>query len=95
MIKLIAKKLIREGKVEEVIKLYKELGRSSKIEEGCIKYELYQDEKDFRILAVVEEWENKDALNKHTTSEHFNRIVPMISELTEKKLDMNLYNKLI
>lgn len=95
MIKVVAKKLIQEGKVEEVIKLYKELVEASRKEEGCIKYELYEDEKDSRILAVIEEWESKDALDKHMNSEHFTRLVPMIGELTEKKLDMNIYNKLI
>lgn len=95
MIKVVAKKLIQEGKVEEVIKLYKELVEASRKEEGCIKYELYEDEKDSRILAVIEEWESKEDLDKHMNSEHFTRLVPMIGELTEKKLDMNVYNKLI
>lgn len=93
--KLVVKKLIKEGKVEEVIKLYKELVDLSRKEEGCIAYELYQDEKDSRVLAVIEEWQSKDVLDKHTNSHHFTRLVPMISELTEKKLDMNVYNKLI
>lgn len=95
MIKVVAKKLVNEGKVEEVIKLYEELVRETRKEEGCIKYELYQDEKDSRILAVIEEWESKDALEKHMNSEHFVRIVPMIGELAEKKKDINIYNKLI
>lgn len=95
MIKVVAKKFVNEGKVEEVIKLYEELVQETRKEEGCIKYELYQDETEPRILAVIEEWENKDALNKHMNSEHFTRIVPMIGELTEKKKDLNIYNKLI
>ncbi|MBI6872105.1 putative quinol monooxygenase [Clostridium aciditolerans] len=95
MIKVVAKKLVNEGKVEEVIKLYEELVRETRKEEGCIKYELYQDEKDPRVLAVIEEWESKDALERHMNSEHFTRIVPMIGELAEKKKDMNIYNKLI
>lgn len=95
MIKVVAKKLVNEGKVEEVIKLYEELVKETRKEEGCIKYELYQDEKDPRVLAVIEEWESRDALEKHMNSEHFVRIVPMIGELAEKKKDMNIYNKLI
>ncbi|WML37445.1 putative quinol monooxygenase [Clostridium sp. OS1-26] len=95
MIKVVAKKLVNEGKVEEVIKLYEELVRETRKEEGCIKYELYQDEKDPRVLAVIEEWESKDVLERHMNSEHFTRIVPMIGELAEKKKDMNIYNKLI
>lgn len=93
--KLIVKKLIKEGKVDEAIKLYGELVQLSRKEEGCIEYGLYQDEKDTRILIIIEEWENKEVLDKHSNSEHFKRLVPMIGELTEKMLDMSKYNKLI
>lgn len=93
--KLIVKKLIKEGKVDEAIKLYGELVQFSRKEEGCIEYGLYQDSKDVRILIIIEEWENKEVLDKHSNSEHFKRLVPMIGELTEKMLDMSRYNKLI
>ncbi|MBV7274253.1 antibiotic biosynthesis monooxygenase [Clostridiaceae bacterium UIB06] len=95
MIKVVAKKNVNEGEVEKVIKLYEELVRETRKETGCIKYELYQDEKNINILAVIEEWEDKECLNKHMNSEHFIRIVPMIRELTSEKSDMNIYNKLI
>ncbi len=95
MVKVVAKKHVNEGKVEEVVKLYEELVKASRREEGCIKYELYQDEQDSSILAVIEEWDSKNVLEKHMNSEHFTRIVPMIAELTSKKSDINIYNKLI
>lgn len=94
MVKVVAKKHVNEGKLDEVIELYKELVEASRREEGCIKYELYRDEKDALTVAVIEEWENKDALNKHSKSEHFTRIVPMIAELTSK-VGTDVYNKLI
>lgn len=93
--KLIAKKLIKEGKVDEVLKLYKDLVELSRKEQGCISYDLYQDESNARILAVIEEWESKQDLDKHKNSEHFTRLVPMIGELTEKMLDMTAYDKVI
>jgi quinol monooxygenase YgiN len=95
MIKLVVKKFIKEDKVDEAINLYRELVEATSKEEGCIKYELYQDEKDPAILAIIEEWESKEALAKHTASEHFTRIVPMIAELTAKDSEMNTYKKLI
>jgi quinol monooxygenase YgiN len=95
MIKLVVKKFIKEDKVDETIKLFGQLVEATRKEEGCIKYELYQDEKDATILAIIEEWESKEALAKHTTSEHFTRIVPMIAELTSKDSEMNTYIKLV
>ncbi len=94
MIKVVAKKLVKEGKLEEVVSLYDQLVQATRKEKGCIKYELYQDDKESRILAVIEEWESKEALDKHMKTEHFTRIVPMIGELTEKA-EINIYNRLI
>lgn len=95
MIKVVARKLVNEGKIDQVISLYEQLVQASRKEAGCIKYELYQDEKDAKVLAVIEEWENKEALNKHMQSEHFTTLVPMIGSLTDKKQDLNIYNKII
>lgn len=95
MIKVVARKLVNEGKIEEVKALYEQLVEESRKEKGCIKYELYQDESDPQVLAVIEEWESKDALNKHKKSEHYTTLVPMIGKLTANKPDINIYNKII
>ena len=93
--KIIVKRLIREGKLDEVIKAYEELVELTRKEEGCIAYELCQDEKDVRRLAVIEEWENQEVLDKHKNSQHYTRLLPIINELTEMKSNVERYNKLI
>lgn len=95
MIKVVARKLVNEGKLEEVVKLYDELVQATRKEDGCIKYELYQDTNDSRVLAVIEEWESKEALDAHMKAEHFTRLVPMIGGLCDKKTDINIYNKVL
>lgn len=95
MVKVVARNYIQEHKIEEVIELYKELVELTRKEEGCIKYELYQDEKDKKIVTMIEEWENREALEAHLKSEHFTRIVPMLGKFRLKETDMNVYNKLI
>jgi quinol monooxygenase YgiN len=95
MIKIVAKNFIKEDKIDEVLEHMKELVSITVKEEGCIAYELYQDEKDKSILTMIEEWESKEALNKHISSEHFKRIVPIIGEFAEKAGETNLYKKII
>lgn len=95
MIKLVVKKFIKEDKIEEAINLYAELVEATRKEEGCLKYELYQDEKDSSILCIIEEWESKEALASHNNTEHFKRLVPMIAELASRDGEINIYNKLI
>lgn len=95
MIKVVAKNFAQEDKINKILELYKELVELTRKEEGCIKYELYQDEKDATILTMIEEWESRQALDKHLKSEHFTRIVPSLKKLMSKEMDMNVYNKLI
>jgi quinol monooxygenase YgiN len=94
MVKVVAKKLIMDESVPKVIKLYEELVTETRKEEGCIKYELFQDVNKNSILAVIEEWEDIEALEKHKNSEHFKRIVPKILEFTIKN-EIDVYHKVI
>lgn len=95
MIKVVAKNFAKKEKINEVLKLCTELIDATRNEEGCKKYELYQDEKDSAILTFIEAWESREALEKHLKSEHFIRIVPLLGNLMSKKAEMNVYGKLI
>ena len=95
MIKVVAKNFAKEDKVNEVLRLCRELIDATRKEEGCKKYELYQDEKDSTIVTFIEEWESREALEKHLKSEHFTRIVPLLGNLMRKEAEMNVYNRLM
>lgn len=93
MIKVIAKNLFQEENLQKVIALYKELTAESRKEQGCLSYELYQDTENPCILTMLETWENKAALDAHSASAHFQRIVPQISKFRLEK-DLHIYTKL-
>ncbi len=93
--KMIVRRLIKEGKVDEVKKVYEELVTLTRKEEGCISYRLFQDISNPRLLALIEEWKNDEALDLHFQTEYFKRLVVKLNELTEKKFDPERYNPLI
>jgi quinol monooxygenase YgiN len=95
MVKVIAKNYVKLNKVKEVLELAEELVHLAVKENGCIKYEMYQDENDENILTMIEEWQNKEILKAHMASEHFQRIVPEMNKLMEKPGDINIYKKVI
>lgn len=66
MIKIVAKNFVKKENIDEVIKLSKELVDETIKEEGCISYEMYQDVNDNSILTMIETWENRDVLAKHS-----------------------------
>lgn len=95
MIKVVAKNYIQEGKLEEILGLYKELVEKTVVEPGCIRYELFQDIGNPGILTMIEEWESIEALDAHEKTEHFTRIFPLLKNLVRGESDFHIYKKLI
>lgn len=95
MVKVVAKHYVKEEMIQKYIDSAEELISATVKETGCIKYELYQDEKDKSILTIIEEWENKAVLGDHMNSEHFKRLVPLMGEMLSKPTEMNVYSKIL
>ena len=94
MIKIVARHFIKEDKISYFIALAKKLvEETNKNDKGCIKYELFQDTKNPKILTIIEEWENKDLLDKHMAAKHFLEIVPALGEFAEQQGEINIYQK--
>lgn len=94
MIKVVAKSLAKADKLDIILELSAELVEKTVKEEGCIKYELFQDMKNPNVMIFIEEWESEEALSKHMASEHFTRIVPQLNEMKEKASEINILKKL-
>lgn len=93
--RMIVKRLVKEGKSEELIKIYEQLIALTRKEDGCISYGLYRDEKNPRLFALMEEWRDAGALDRHLQTEHFKTLVPKLNELTEIRYDPEKYNTVI
>ena len=84
MIKIVAKKLVKEGMVQEFKEIVGELVEKSLAEEGNVFYSINVSTKNPRMLAFIECWRDQEALDIHNATEHFQRIVPAINELCEE-----------
>ncbi|GAA0733646.1 putative quinol monooxygenase [Clostridium oceanicum] len=91
MINIVAKNIVKEGKIEEFKALALKLIKESRKEEGCIEYNLYEDIKNSNILTFIEKWKDEEAINLHNKSEHFTSIVPKLGELLKTDSDVHLY----
>lgn len=94
MITIVAKSVIKQGRIDEYKLLTERLINESRKEKGCISYNLYQDTKNCNILTFIEEWENDEVIKIHNNSQHFTSIVPKFADLRESISEINLYKKL-
>lgn len=79
MIKVIAQFQFKEGSIDEAVALGKELVAATRKEAGCEQYDLLQDANDANHLIILETWASQKALDDHSASEHFTRIVPALA----------------
>lgn len=93
MIKVIAPSIIKENHLSDALQLYELLVKETLKEQGCISYELFQDLDDPNNLTLIEEWEDKEALKRHTKTPHFIDLVGKLAEY-EQELPVRIYNKL-
>lgn len=59
----------------------------SRLEEGCLRYDLLLDNSNNHRFVIQEQWTSKDALNLHMQTEHFKTLVAQISPLAAVELD--------
>lgn len=78
MIRVVAKFNLKAGAKPEAMPLFEELIGKTRKEDGCGGYDLGQATQDENQLVVLEAWESKEALDAHSASEHFTRIVPQL-----------------
>lgn len=71
MIKVIARSIIKENYLPEALVLYQLLVQETVKEQGCISYELFQELDNPNNLTLIEEWEDIEALKRHTENFSF------------------------
>jgi quinol monooxygenase YgiN len=76
-ITVFAKWQVKEGELENVLKLVAELGQKSRAEEGNLFYEVHQSNADANTLLLYEGYRDDAAAAAHRESAHFQQIVPL------------------
>ncbi len=93
MIKIVAKMVIKEDKVDEFLKITKELVEKSSAEEGNISYTLNRHIEKPNEFCFIEFWRDKEATAIHEASEHFTRILPLTGALAAEPAQIDLYTE--
>ena len=91
MIKVLAKSLVKEACVEAYTKLAKELVDKSQSDAGMVYYTLNISVENPRLFAMLECWENQEALQAHMASEHFTTMVPQLGPMVEEGYPLELF----
>lgn len=67
---IVARILVKEGKVELVKNELLKLIDITRAEEGCINYDLHHDNENPNFFLFHENWENRELWQKHMVNKH-------------------------
>jgi len=85
---------LKEGKLEEFVEYMQEMIKLTKQEDGCIAYDLYAEEGNTTECIMVEMWENREKLNAHLESDHFNVFIPGGAIYQVEPCEIKVYDRL-
>lgn len=79
--------LVRDpANVSRVCDLLREVGRISRHEPGCLRFEVYHSQSDPRRFVLCEHWESQAALDVHRQGRAFTEIYsPQVLPLVDRE----------
>ena len=83
----IAKIVAKKDKLSDVLKVFSDLKKLSPMEDGCLRYELYQDQENPLIFTFVDRFKDAQAFESHCeqeyTTKYFDDILPDLVDSME------------
>lgn len=95
MIRIIAKSTVGTDKMQDFLRIAEELIIETIKEDGCISYELCQDNNDEHVFYFIEFWKNSNYFRTHMNSSHFKKLFPLIESIREDNLDAIMATKVL
>lgn len=91
-IRVIARIITKPGTGDRVKSVLSDLIEPTRQELGCISYELLQNSQDSDELVLLEEWEDRTALDSHTAASHTQNAEAQVKEfLKQVPPDVRVY----
>lgn len=92
MIMVTAKITAKPGEKDKIVSKAQNLIQFTRLESGCISYNLYNGTEDNNTLLMLEKWENQDVLNLHMQTEHFKAFNTAVENILAKEVDITVYS---
>ena len=91
-VRVVARIKAKSDRVDEVRQLLTSLIEPTRLEPGCVRYELLQNRNDPTDFTFVEEWESDPTYASHAASEHIREVGPMLRGKVVEAPDIRTYS---
>ena len=71
------------GRRNEIVKTLGSVLGPTRVLLGCLSCRLHQDLQNTNVLTLIEEWESREALDRHVRSDHYRKILAAMDLASE------------
>ncbi|WP_080905718.1 putative quinol monooxygenase [Parabacteroides sp. Marseille-P3160] len=82
-LRIVAAVIIKPEHKEELLKIFQEVVKETRKEEGNVSYGLYENVSDPNKYTFIEVWKSQAAIDSHNASKHFQAFVKAIDGKVE------------
>jgi quinol monooxygenase YgiN len=82
----------KPGKRDELISKSQDLIKSTRSELGCISYNLYASTENEDALIMIEQYENKEALDAHMQADYFKAFCGATADILAEEMGVDIYS---
>lgn len=90
---VIAKFTAKPGREKDVLLGLKEMIAPTRLEEGCINYDLHESRTVPGVFYFYENWTGKDVLDKHLVSAHIQNALKKIEGFLREPIELHLMDE--
>jgi quinol monooxygenase YgiN len=94
-IKVVAREKLKSGAKDAALEIFREMIELTRKEKGCVAYNLHEALDNPDVLAMIEIWESKEALDAHMNSEHFKRLIPKVGAYIAEPSQIEVFKEII
>ena len=76
---------------EELVALFEEMQDNSRREEGCLRYGFFAAVEDPLSFVAVEEWADREALDKHFAQPHLQEFAGRLLEVVSERPEVAIH----
>ena len=91
MIKGVARALVKPECKDAFLALAREFVALNRRENGNISYDLFIGLENPCLMTFIEEWSDRNALERHLASAHFRRIAPQFAAMQQAPTQADIY----
>lgn len=84
---------IKVDKRERFLTDIQPLIQSTRLEEGCIEYHLYESIEEKNQFVMIENWESQEAIDNHNRNPLLKQLFNNLKEYSEKPTILTISNK--